>query len=95
MVVTAHYTNIEIAMRLLNFFVPIKVMYRPQNNALFEWVLLRARRRYTQDLILRYDVRGLLKSLKQCDFICYTPDQDYGEKSSIFAPFFKRASSNR
>ncbi len=88
MLMTAHFTSIELGIRLLSFAGPVCVMYRPQNNQLFEWVLQRARRHYVVEGITRYDAAGMLRCLRAGHAICYTPDQDYGRISSVFAPFF-------
>lgn len=85
---TCHFTCIELGIRLLSFFAPIHVMYRPQNNQLFEWMLQKARQKYVVKGIMRYDPRGLMRALKGQNVICYTPDQDYGREASVFAPFF-------
>ncbi len=88
MFMTGHFTSIELGIRLLSFCTPIYVMYRPQNSKLFEWILQRARKGYVVGGITRYDARGMLKTLHGDNAICYTPDQDYGRLSSVFAPFF-------
>ncbi len=88
LLMTCHFTMIELGIRLLSMHAPIGVMYRPQNNDLFEWCLQRARRKYVNWNIERYDVRGMLKYLRDDHVICYTPDQDYGADASVFAPFF-------
>jgi KDO2-lipid IV(A) lauroyltransferase len=89
LLVTGHFTSIELCIRLLSFYTPICVMYRPQNNKLFEWMLQRARRHYVVEGIERYDIRGMLRRLKNKDVVCYTPDQDYGsDNNSVFAPLF-------
>lgn len=89
LVATCHFTSIELGIRLLSFCTPINVMYRPQDNELFEWMLQKRRSRYVREGITRKDIRGMLRALKQTDAImCYTPDQDMGRDSSVFAPFF-------
>jgi KDO2-lipid IV(A) lauroyltransferase len=88
LLVACHVTGIELGLRMLSFKTPISVLYLPQTNLLFEWVLLRARRRYIEKSIIQSDMYGLLRRLKQGHVVCYTPDQDKGPNSSVFALFF-------
>jgi KDO2-lipid IV(A) lauroyltransferase len=88
LLITAHFSTLELGARLLSYVVPTTILHRSQKNPLFEWVLQRARRRYIKKIILHNDIRSLLKTLKEDEVICYTPDQDKGPNSSIFAPFF-------
>lgn len=88
--VTCHFTTIELGIRLASFVTKMNLMYRPQKNQLFEWVLQQNRKRYVSSSIERRDLRGMLKALKEKDSIMfYTPDQDTTKDLSIFAPFFK------
>ena len=86
--ITAHFTSIELGLRLLSFATPIHVLYLPPKNLFFAWFLQHTRRHYIQHCIIQSDMRGLLKSLKGGHAVCYTPDQDKGRNSSVFAPFF-------
>jgi KDO2-lipid IV(A) lauroyltransferase len=88
LLIAAHVTSIELGLRMLSFKAPISILYLPQTNLLFEWILLRARKHYIQKCIKQDDMYGLLRNLKQGHIVCYTPDQDKGPNSSVFAPFF-------
>ncbi len=68
--------------------VDIDVMYRENRNPAWEWLQVTGRRRYFRGVIERADVRQTLKRLKQGRTIWYAPDQDYGRRRSVFAPFF-------
>jgi len=84
---SAHFTCLEIGGRLLSFQQPFAVMYKRHRNALFEHIMTRARENHYQHAIQRHDVRGMIRALKQ-NLVCwYAPDQDFGRKQSIFVPF--------
>ncbi|HAJ92380.1 MAG TPA: lipid A biosynthesis lauroyl acyltransferase [Gammaproteobacteria bacterium] len=85
---SAHFTTLEIGGRLLSMQAPFRVMYRPHKNAAFESMLQTARTRHFKKAIPRGDLRGMLKSLKENTPVWYAPDQDYGREQSIFVPFF-------
>ena len=88
LLMSAHFTTLEIGGRLLSLHTPFEVMYRKHNNPLFEAVMLRSRQSHYSNVHERRSVRNIAKSLKAGNTVWYAPDQDYGRKQSIFAPFF-------
>ncbi|OOZ38450.1 lipid A biosynthesis lauroyl acyltransferase [Solemya pervernicosa gill symbiont] len=85
---SAHFTTLEIGGRLLVPHAHFHVMYREHKNPLFEEVMRRARERSFDKAIKREDIRGMLRSLKQGKPVWYAPDQNYGREHSVFIPFF-------
>jgi len=85
---SAHFTTLEIGGRLLAQHAPFHVMYREHKNALFEAVMKQARERHYEKAIERSDIRGMLRSLKANQPVWYAPDQNYGREHSTFVPFF-------
>ncbi len=85
---SAHFTTLEIGGRLLAQHAPFHVMYREHKNPLFEAVMKRARERHYDKAIERSDIRGMLRSLKDNHPVWYAPDQNYGREHSTFVPFF-------
>lgn len=84
----AHFTTLEIGIRLLALHRTFRGMYRQHDNPLFDDIQRHRRESYVEVAHERRDVRGTLRSLKQKHAIWYAPDQDYGPKHSVFAPFF-------
>ena len=85
---SAHLTCLEIGGRLLSLQQPFQVMYKQQRNPLFEAVMKQARVAHYQRAIQRHDVRAMIRSLKENVACWYAPDQDFGRKNALFAPFF-------
>jgi len=85
---SAHFTTLEIGGRLLSLHAPFHVMYRDQKNAAFNYLMTRARQRNYNKAIHRNNIRGLLQSLKANMPVWYAPDQHFGSKQPVFAPFF-------
>jgi KDO2-lipid IV(A) lauroyltransferase len=85
---SAHFTTLEIGGRLLALHAPFHVLYREHKNAAFDRVMKAARRNHFGKAIPRGDLRGLLQSLQDNVPVWYAPDQDYGREQSIFVPFF-------
>lgn len=84
----AHFTTLEIGVRLLALHTKYDAMYREHNNPLFNAVMCERRESFLQRTYERRDVRGMLRSLKENNAIWYAADQDYGRAHSVFAPFF-------
>ncbi|HED52289.1 MAG TPA: LpxL/LpxP family Kdo(2)-lipid IV(A) lauroyl/palmitoleoyl acyltransferase [Gammaproteobacteria bacterium] len=85
---SAHFTTLELGGRLLARHTPFHVLYRRHKNPLFESVMRRSRERRFDKAIARDDMRGLLASLKDGMPVWYAPDQNHGGSQSVFAPFF-------
>ncbi len=83
-----HFGTLEIAGRLLLQHVPACYTYQELTNPVFDRAMLRVRRRLIPCLIHRNDMRGLLRALKDGKAVWYAPDQDLGERQSVFVPFF-------
>jgi KDO2-lipid IV(A) lauroyltransferase len=85
---SAHFTTLELGGRLLAMRVPFHVLYRQHKNPLFEYIMEERRRVHFERAIPRSDMRSLLLSLKNNMPVWYAPDQNYGREQSVFAPFF-------
>lgn len=85
----AHFTTLEIGLRLLTLHRPCTIMYRPHNHPVFARVVERGRSRHRSRLFPRDDVRTLYASLRRNEVVWYAPDQNY-RRHSVFAPFFGR-----
>lgn len=83
-----HFSCMDIASRPLTRIVDLDLMYRENKNPVWEWLQVRGRRHYFDGVIERDDTRQVLRRLKRGRTLWYAPDQDYGRKHSVFAPFF-------
>ena len=64
------------------------MVYRPQNNPLLDMLIYRCRATIYANQIDHDDMRGLIRNLKNGHAIWYSPDQDFGLKQGVMAPFF-------
>ncbi len=83
-----HFTTLDLGGALLSLYQDVDVTYRPHPNPVFQHFMLRGRERLYGTAFDRAEVRGMLRSLKRNRVVWYAPDQDYGAKHSVFAPFF-------
>ena len=84
---TGHFTSLEIGARLLALFMPIQVMYRTQRNQLFDSYQYTRRSSYFVNTVSRKNTRQLIKGIRDGVPTWYAPDQDFRRERNEFAPF--------
>lgn len=85
---TGHFTSMEMGGRLIMRKFPAYVMFRELKNPLFNQVMLKFRTLHSEGTILQEEPRAMLRALKKNKIVWYAPDQDYGRRFSIQAKFF-------
>lgn len=85
---SAHFTTLEIGARALCARLVTNIMYRPTRNRVLENFLMRNRGRQAKRAIPRDDVRTLIAALKSNEPVWYAPDQSYRKKGAEMVPFF-------
>lgn len=85
---TGHFTSMELGGRLIMLKTPCYVMFRELKNPLFNAVMMKNRIHHSEGIVLRDDPRSMVRALKQNKVVWYAPDQDFGPKMSIFPNFF-------
>lgn len=88
MVIGVHFMSLELGGRAMGLCQPMMATYRPHNNKVMELVQTWGRNRSNKAMIDRKDLRGMVRALKSGEAVWFAPDQDYGPKGSVFAPFF-------
>ena len=84
---TGHFSSLEIGARLLTLFMPVQVMYRTQRNDLFDSFLFTQRNSYFVNTVSRKNTRQLIRGIKNGIPTWYAPDQDFRRERNVFAPF--------
>ena len=87
-IVSPHFTSLEMIGRLMGIHYPIAAMYRTHKKSLIAYIQKRFRKNYRIQLIPRQNMRELLRVLNQNMAVWFAYDIDAGEKHSVFAPFF-------
>ena len=85
---SAHFTTLEIGGKLLSLFRPLHAMYREQDNKHFNQAMVDGRLSFLQSLIKKSDLRGMMRLLKQNQTIWYAMDQNSSDGSAVFPHFF-------
>lgn len=87
-VVSGHFTTLEICGRLLGERIEYAGMYRPHAQPAMEWAVLRGRSRYTTAMFAKREVRAAARYLKRGGILWYAPDQEPGGDDHVYVPFF-------
>ncbi len=84
---TGHSTSLEMGGRLLSLHAPLQAMYRKLRNKLFDAVALESRLGFCARVIPRTQLRATLRGLAENLPTWYAPDQDFGQRGSVFVDF--------
>ena len=86
---SGHFPALEFTARALDLPPPgLVAVYRPGGNAVFSYLVNRARLKTATDTLSKYDVRGMVKALRSGSVLWYAGDQMTDAKSAELAPFF-------
>jgi KDO2-lipid IV(A) lauroyltransferase len=85
---TAHFTTLQIGARILNNRIPINALYKPTKNELVAHVSGGSFRRNARKAIKSDDVRGMIAALRRNEIVWYAADQSYRKKGAMMVPFF-------
>lgn len=89
LLLTGHFTTLELGARFVSMHRDFHAMYRPINNELIDYFMHHWRgARAGLPALPREDLRALVKALRQGRAIWYGPDQTLDFRHSVFVPFF-------
>jgi KDO2-lipid IV(A) lauroyltransferase len=88
LLLSAHFTTLEIGARAICARLPGNIMYRPASNPVMGFFLARNRSRRAKRAIRRDDIRVLIGALKAKEFVWYASDQAYRKKGAQMVRFF-------
>lgn len=86
--VSAHFTTLEVCLRLLCQHVALAAVYRPHERPAMEWAVRRGRLRHARAMFARDELRPAVRHLKQGGVLWFAPDQETRRGESVFVPFF-------
>ena len=85
---TAHFTTLEIGARVLNTQFPLNAMHKRPKNALLARFFEHHRGRHALRIFSRDNVRGMVRALRDNECVWYAPDQSYRKKGAEMIHFF-------
>ncbi len=86
--ISPHFTTLEICTRLLCQYVPVSGMYRPHDSAALDWAVRRGRLGHAAAMFSRDELRPAIRHLKNGGVLWFAPDQETRRGESLFVPFF-------
>ncbi len=87
---SAHFTTLEIGGRLLAFEQKVDAVYRKHKSNFLEEFVKSKRAKYTKQTIEKTNIREMLKRLKNNNIVWYAPDQNFTRKNFVMSTFFKQ-----
>lgn len=84
---TGHFTSLEIGGRLFTLSMPLQAMYRTLKSSLLDSYLYTRRKDYLENVISRKNTRQMIRGIKQLIPTWYAPDQDFANEKNVFVPF--------
>ncbi len=89
LIITPHAAGLDLGGIMVSHYVPCVSMMKALPNPIIDWLITSGRRRFNADIWLRdAGLRPLIKSLRSNRVVFYMPDEDFGTRNSVFAPFF-------
>jgi Kdo2-lipid IVA lauroyltransferase/acyltransferase len=85
---TAHFTTMEMAGRALLGVASVGFLYRPPKNEVVAYALKRFRADYGAYPIAKDDIRAFISALRHNGCVWYAPDQSYRNKGAEMVPLF-------
>lgn len=83
-----HFPMIDLGGALQALFYRFDAIYKPNKNPVFDRFIQRGRAQHYEQMIGHHDLKTLVRRVRQGHSAWYSPDQDFGRKVSVFAPFF-------
>jgi KDO2-lipid IV(A) lauroyltransferase len=85
---TAHFTTLELCARMMNEQFRLGCLYRDPNNPVIAAQMRVQRERHVSIAIHFDDLKGLIRALRSGQAIWYAPDQGKRTKQTEILPFF-------
>ncbi len=87
---SAHFTTLEIGGRLIAFEQKVDAVYRKHKSTFLENFVKSKRAKYTKQTIVKTNIREMLKRLKKNNIVWYAPDQNFTRKNYVLSTFFNQ-----
>ena len=87
---TSHFTCLEVGGHILSNSVPLEAVYKPARNKLFDYFMYKKRDAHLTKIISNDSPRRIISALKKNHVVWYAPDQNLRGKDMVFASFFNK-----
>lgn len=86
---TGHFITVDLCGRYMSHYNSGVTMMKPLKNPVLNWMMYRGRER-NRNIVVNRDqgMRPMIRSLRKGYTGYFMPDEDFGSRASVFAPFF-------
>lgn len=85
----AHTVAIDCGGVAIAHELPVVAIVRPMSDPVLDWIVTRIRIRFGGELFTREaGLRPVIRSVREGRCLYYSPDEDLGQRDSVFVPFF-------
>ena len=84
---TGHFTTLEIGGILLAMYAPLNAIYKRAHNPMFNAFMHYYRDLHIERAIPNTDIRAFMGGLREGRATWFAPDQDFSDQSIVFTPF--------
>lgn len=84
---SAHFSTLEISGRLFQRLHPLSVSYRDDRNPVLSRLSRRGRERHYRNVTPREDVRALIRQLREGNILWFAPDENYARDNRAVVDF--------
>ena len=89
LLLSAHFTSLELGVRMSTMHADVTAMYKPPANAAIDHVMRKSRERQVGKAVIpKSNIRGLIRALREGQAVWYASDQSARNKFSAMVPFF-------
>jgi KDO2-lipid IV(A) lauroyltransferase len=93
LLLSAHFTCLELGGRFLTRHVPLDAMYRQTASPVVEHLTASRRANFSGEIIPRDALKKMLRRLRDGHAVWYAPDQNTQRKKAVFVKFFGHLAS--
>jgi KDO2-lipid IV(A) lauroyltransferase len=87
-VLTGHFTTLEISARILTTLRPVSALFKTLHNPALAFISERGRARHAARAIPYDDIRGMIAALRRNEAVWYAPDQSFRKKGAVLVKLF-------
>jgi len=88
LLISPHLSTLEIGGRILGKILPVGIVYQPSSSLFFAHLIKKKRAAFFVKQIEKKNLKSFIRVVKNNTPIIYLPDQDFGQRNSVFVPFF-------
>lgn len=87
LLLTGHFTALDLGGILLAMYLPIQAVYKRAHNPMFNFFMHKYRNKHLVRALPNTEIRSVISQLKKGLATWYAPDQDFAQHDMVYTPF--------